>query len=278
MDDHGSTRRRRVDDGGDALDDGSALLVLGPGGRWWRRGGAGAEEDDAEAEGEVGVDGGVLDLVKREARQVPDAHGDLPGLADPGVPEEPVRHLLDGGVPHAGGGAELHPARHVEAVVVPQHAAVVRGARADEGDPGVGEEPAQRLRDGVGAGEVEHEAAVADAELERGGDRGLAAELGAGRGPLHAEADDEVAPVEEAPVEPARGGDPAPRVGGPRRRQGREPLVVDADRVGVVVGRGAAEARGDGDRVVHGGGGGGGGGGVSFLGFGFWTREDLRKN
>jgi len=154
----------------------------------------------------------------------------------------------------------------------------VRGARADEGDPGVGEEPAQRLRDGVGAGEVEHEAAVADAELERGGDRGLAAELGAGRGPLHAEADDEVAPVEEAPVEPARGGDPAPRVGGPRRRQGREPLLVDADRVGVVVGRGAAEARGDGDRVVHGGGGGGGGGGVSFLGLGFWTREDLRKN
>jgi hypothetical protein len=38
------------------------------------------EEDDAEVEGELGIQGGVLDLVKREARRVPGAHGDIPGL------------------------------------------------------------------------------------------------------------------------------------------------------------------------------------------------------
>ena len=54
-----------------------------------RRLGGGAE-DEAEAEGEVGVDAGVLDLVRREARRVPGAHGDFPGLVDPGVAEEAV--------------------------------------------------------------------------------------------------------------------------------------------------------------------------------------------
>ena len=75
--------------------DGSALLALG--GRWRagensgvaRQLGGGAE-DEAEAEGEVGVDAGVLDLVRREARRVPGAHGDFPGLVDPGVAEEAV--------------------------------------------------------------------------------------------------------------------------------------------------------------------------------------------
>jgi len=201
--------------------DGSALLALG--GRWRagensgvaRQLGGGAE-DEAEAEGEVGVDAGVLDLVRREARRVPGAHGDFPGLVDPGVAEEAVGHVLEGGVPHARDGAQLAPPLHVEAVVLPEHAAVVGGAGADEGDPGVGEEPAQRLRDGVGVGEVEEEAAVADAELERGGGRGRAVEREAGGGPLDAEADDEAARVVEAPVVPARGGDLAARVGGAR--------------------------------------------------------------
>jgi hypothetical protein len=39
-----------------------------------------AEEDDAEVEGELGVEGGLLDLVEREARRMPGAHGDVPGL------------------------------------------------------------------------------------------------------------------------------------------------------------------------------------------------------
>jgi hypothetical protein len=212
------------------------------------------------AEGEVGVDAGVLDLVRREARRVPCAHGNFPGLVDPRVAEDAVGHVLEGGVPHTRDGTQLAGAPHVEAVVRPEHAAVVGGAGANEGDPGVGEEPAQRLRDGVGVGEVEEEAAVADAELERGGGRGRAVEREVGRGPLDAEADEEAALEVEAPVEPARGGDLAARVGGARGGERGEAAVIDADGVGVVGGRGAAEAGGDRDGAVH-----GGGGGVGFL-------------
>ena len=49
--------------------------------------------------------------------------------------------------------------------MLPQHVPNVGGARSDEGDPRVSEEPAQYLWEGVDAGEVEHEAAVPDAEL-----------------------------------------------------------------------------------------------------------------
>ena len=75
----------------------------------------------------------------------------------------------------------------------------------------------------------------------------------AGRGPLDVEADDKATPVVEAPVEPAHGGDPAARVNGARGGECGKVAVIDADGVGVMGGRGAAEVDGDG---VHCGGGG----------------------
>ncbi|WVZ61492.1 hypothetical protein U9M48_011354, partial [Paspalum notatum var. saurae] len=229
------------------------------------RAGQGERAVEREAGGgEVGVHGSVLNLVLREAGRVPGARGHFLGLVDAGVAEEAMGHVLDGRVPRAGDGAQLHPVAHVEAAVRREHAGVVSGAGADEGDPGVGEEAAQPLRDGVGAGEVVDQAPVADAELERVGDRGLAVEGLVGRGPLHAEAHHEASPAEEPAVAPARGGNPAARVGWAHGGEGGEAVVEDADGVGVVGGRRAAEAGGDGG-VVHGGGDGGGGGGWGFF-------------
>lgn len=176
--------------------------------------GRGAEMD-GEAEGEVGVDAGVLNLFDGKVGRVPGAHGDVRGLGDAGVAEEAIGHGLHGGVAHGSHGAQLAGGRDVEVVVGGEHAAVVGGAGADEGDAGVGEEAAEGGGDGVGVGEVEDEAAVADAELEGGRwrGRGAAVERASEGGPLDAEADEEAAGAEEAVVEPARGVDPAAGVG-----------------------------------------------------------------
>ena len=61
-----------------------------------------------------------------------------------------------------------------------------------EGDAGVGEEPAEDLRHRAASGprELEDQAAVADAELERGRARlGAGGQPAEGRRPLHAQAD-----------------------------------------------------------------------------------------
>jgi hypothetical protein len=75
----------------------------------------------------------------------------------------------------------------------------------------------------------------------------------AGRGPLDVEADDKATPVVESPMEPAHGGDPTPRVNGACGGERGKVAIIDADGVGIMGGRGAAEVDGDG---VHCGGGG----------------------
>jgi hypothetical protein len=269
---HGGARNREDDDRGG-----------------WRRAGrhggalhglvaAGAEED-AEAEGEVGVDAGVLHLLDGEPRRVPRAHGHVHRLGDPAVAEEALRHELDGGVPHPGERAEVAAVLDVEAVVVPQHPAVVGGAVPDEDDARVGEEAVERGGDGLGVdlGEVEDEAAVADAELQGGGRRRpLAVAAATDGGPLDAEADDEAAGAEEGVVEPAGGVDPAARVARVGGGEGGDAAAGDADGVGVVVGGGAAEAGGDGGGV-HGGR--RRGGGVSSVGWVLeWRSEERRRD
>jgi hypothetical protein len=214
----------------------------------------GVAEEDAEAEGDVGVDAGVLHLLDGEPRRVPRAHGDADGLGDPVVSEEALRHELDGGVPHPGERAQVAAALDVQAVVVPQHPAVVGGAVPDEDDARVSEEAVERGGYGVGVdlGEVEDEAAVADAELQGGRRRRVGAGAAADGGPLDAEADDEAGGAEERVVEPSGLADPAARVGRVGGGEGGDAAVEDADGVGVVVGDGAAEAGGDGGGV-HGG-------------------------
>lgn len=68
---------------------------------------------------------------------------------------------------------------------------------------------------------------------------------GAGQGPLDAEADEEAGGADVAEVEPAGGADPASGIGWVGGDEGDDSAVGDANNVGLVHGRGAAEAGGD---------------------------------
>lgn len=168
-----------------------------------------------EAEGEVGIEACVGDLGLGQLAPVPVAHGDLPGLAHAPA-EEPLRHALHGRAAHAGQDAQLRGAADHQAVVLAEHEAVGEDVVADEFHGRVvAQEAAERVGDAAaGLRDLEHEAAVAAAELQR-------ARAAEGGRPLHAHADRERLAVAEAVVAtPQRGVHPAARDGGARGNHG----------------------------------------------------------
>ena len=201
---------------------------------------------DGEAEGEVGVDAGVLHLLHAQPARVPPARPDPPRLRrHPVPPEVLLRHALHRRVPHAGQRPQLHRARHLQPVVFLQLAAVGPHAVADEHDALVGQEPPEHGGDGGdGARELEQQAPVPRAQLQRARpDRGAAER----RRPLHPHADGGHAVGAEAGAEaPPRGVHPPARRSRVRGHRGDHLAAADAHHVLVGRAGGAAEASGQG--------------------------------
>lgn len=208
---------------------------------------------DAEVEGEACVDAGVLHLPLRQPPRVPPARPDPPRLPHPDQPEVLLRHALHRRVAHAGHQPpQLHPARHLQPVVLLQLAAVVADVVGDEGGARVGHEPPEHGGDGAGARELEHQAPVPDAQLQRARPPRRRRRRAERRGPLHAHADgDPVAGAEAAGVAPQRGVHPPARHARVRGHSGEKAaaaaaVAADAHHVLVVRAHAAAEARGHG--------------------------------
>jgi hypothetical protein len=149
-------------------------------------------EPPADLHGRERVGAGVLALVLGQLAPVPGADAHIVRLLHPHAHhlphQRPQPRAAQLGPPQRARGvaAQVHRARHLQPVPVPQPGRVVADPDPDEGEPAVGEEVGQGVGDVVGASDLEDEAAAADADLQHGDGARLA-----GGPPLHVEAGDE---------------------------------------------------------------------------------------
>ena len=147
----------------------------------------------ADLHGRERVGAGVLELGLRQLALVPGADADVVRLLHLHAQHLPHQPLQPGaaevGLPERARGkaAQVHRARHLQPVPVPQLGRVVADPDPDEGEPAISQEVGQRVGYVVGAEDLEDEAAAVDADLQHGD----GARHGRGGAPLHVEADDE---------------------------------------------------------------------------------------